>query len=99
VASGDHVSISASGTYGVAGSDPGKTPSGVGCSGSGLPGDKDQSLQAWTPIGRVGSQTPFCVGGQVSFVATASGDLQVILNDDVYGDNWGGFTVHWTITG
>jgi hypothetical protein len=55
-------------------------------------------LQAWTPIGRIGAQTPFCVGAQVNFTATASGNLQVILNDDVFGDNWGGFTVYWTIT-
>ena len=98
VLSGSAVLLTASGTYGVAGSDPGKTPASVGCSGGGLPGMPAPDLQAWAPIGRIGAGTPFCIGAGSTFTAVTSGDLYIALNDDPYGDNWGGITFQWEIT-
>ena len=97
---GDVVSITASGTYGVAGSDPGKTPTSVGCAGGTPQGYSvpAPNLQIWAPVGRVGSTTAFCIGGSIQFVASASGTLYLAINDDAFGDNWGGITINWQIT-
>jgi serine/threonine-protein kinase len=96
---GDYVTITASGTFGVAGSDPGKTPASVGCAGRadgyGVPA---QNLQIWAPIARVGSGAPVCIGAAVSFVTSTTGRLYVTFNDDACGDNWGFVTINWQIT-
>jgi hypothetical protein len=100
VQTGDQVTISSSGTYGVAGSDPGKTPASVGCSG-GTPSGYSvpaPDLQIWGLIGRIGNSGAFCIGDSVSFVATTSGTLYVTFNDDVVTDNWGGVTVNWQVS-
>jgi hypothetical protein len=100
VQAGDALAFTASGTYGVAGSDPGKTPQMVGCA--------YQPTQGYSPVapniglhavvGRIGTGTAFCIGAGSQVTATASGTLYVTINDDVFSDNWGGVTVHWQIT-
>ena len=100
VQAGDDVTITASGTFGVAGSDPGKTPASVGCAGGTPQGYAvpAPNLQIWAPVGRIGNTTAFCIGGSVHFVASTSGTLTVTFNDDNVSDNWGGVTVTWQIS-
>jgi hypothetical protein len=100
IQTGDQVTISSSGTYGVAGSDPGKTPAAIGCAG-GTPSGYTvpaPNLQIWALVGRIGNSTAFCIGGSINFVATTSGTLYVTFNDDVFTDNWGGATVNWQVS-
>ena len=100
VQKGDKVTITTTGTFGVAGSDPGKTPSSVGCAGGTPKGYSvpAPNLQIWAPVGRIGNAAAFCIGASKSVVASAAGTLYVTFNDDVFGDNWGGITVNWKVS-
>jgi serine/threonine protein kinase len=98
VLAGDSLSFTASGTYGVAGSDPGKTPSSVGCVTQSNPTDAAPNMSMWSVVGRIGSGTAFCIGAGSQVTASGSGELYTTINDDVYGDNWGGVTINWQIT-
>jgi serine/threonine-protein kinase len=99
VQEGDLLTFTASGTFGVAGSDPGKTPAGMGCSTPPPPLSLvAPELTGSAVVGKVGSGAPFCIGAGCNVVATTSGELYVSINDDVFGDNWGGVTINWQIT-
>ena len=98
VLAGDSLSFTASGTYGVAGSDPGKTPSSVGCVAQSNPTEAAPNLSMWSVVGRIGSGTAFCIGAGSQVSASGSGELYVTINDDVYGDNWGGVTINWQVS-
>jgi len=52
----------------------------------------------WSVVGRIGSGTAFCIGAGSQVSASGSGELYVTINDDVYGDNWGGVTINWQMT-
>lgn len=99
VQAGDDVTITASGTYGIAGSDPGKTPQSLGCAGDG--GGRPvvvSSLMIWASIARIGDGTPFCIGTGVHIPFAAAGELFATFNDEPpFSDNWGGVTIHWQI--
>jgi hypothetical protein len=98
VNAGDTLTLTASGTFGVAGSDPGKTPAGVGCAVQTSPaGFAAPNLSLWSVVGRIGFGTPFCIGAGSQVTAAAFGQLFVTINDDVFGDNWGGVTISWQI--
>jgi hypothetical protein len=94
---GDQVTITASGTIKIAGSDPGKTPAGVpGCieSEKGLaPG-----LTCVALIGRIGDGAPFEVGTGISFLVDNPGRLYLGVNDSVFEDNSGSWTVDITVS-
>jgi hypothetical protein len=97
---GDDVIVTANGTFGVAGSDPGKTPAALGCAGDGS-GRPVQvpSLQIWAPIAKIGSAAPFCIGSGIHISAATSGKLYATFNDEPpFSDNWGGVTIQWQIT-
>ena len=98
VQAGDEVTFTASGTYGVAGSDPGDTPQKIGCSLQSNPTAEASNISLWSVMGRFGSGTPFCIGAGSTVIAAAPGELYVAINDDVYSDNWGGVTINWQIT-
>jgi hypothetical protein len=101
VSSGDTISITASGTIFIAGSDPGKTPSGApGCTAANSPTDTwvAPGLTCWSMIGRIGDNTAFEVGTGTSFTAASSGELFLGVNDDFFGDNAGAWTADITIT-
>jgi hypothetical protein len=97
---GDSVSVHASGTIFIAGSDPGKTPAGApGCVAT---SDNDSippgpflapGLTCFALIGRVGTGQPFGIGADSTFTATGSGELVLGVNDNFFGDNRGGWTV------
>jgi hypothetical protein len=70
----------------------------VGCAGTAGSGAVAPNLQYWAPIGKIGSAAPFCIGASVQFVATSAGELYTVINDDVFGDNWGSVTISWAIT-
>ena len=99
---GDSVSITASGTVYLSGTDPGKTPAGVaGCVAT----DNDSihpgpflgpGLTCWSLIGRVGNNPAFEVGTGTSFTATSSGELNLSVDDNYFPDNRGSWTA--TIT-
>lgn len=104
VTAGDSVSITASGTIYIAGSDPGKTPAGApGCVATAdnsippgpflVPG-----LTCWSLIGRIGTSAAFEVGTGTTFTAASSGELYLGVDDNFFGDNRGAWTAHITIT-
>ena len=92
---GDEITIEASGTWcwtggqcvGPAGS------SQIAGSGFTLPG-----AHKWSLIGRVGSGAWFYIGDTYTFTATTSGTLELLMNDDVRGDNSGALSVSITTT-
>lgn len=90
------MTITASGTIRIAGSDPGKTPAGVPeCAAA-----SDfvaPSLPCWSLIGRVGSGTPFYVGTTKGFSVTTPGRLFLGVNDNVFGDNSGSWAATVTV--
>jgi murein DD-endopeptidase MepM/ murein hydrolase activator NlpD len=94
---GSNVTITASGTIRIAGSDPGKTPAGgPECSASSdfvAPG-----LPCWSLIGRIGSGTPFYVGTATGFSVTTSGRLFLGVNDNSFPDNSGSWAATVTVT-
>jgi hypothetical protein len=96
LAVGSSVSITASGTIYIAGSDPGKTPDGSpDCSAPSsfvAPG-----LHCWSLIGNIANGTPFQVGSSTEFSATVAGRLYLGVNDEVFGDNSGNWTATITI--
>lgn len=93
VPAGAHLQISASGIIKIAGSDPGKGPSGgppcLAADGWVAPG-----LVCWSLIGRVAGGTPFAVGDGVDLIAPAAGRLELGVNDDsaTFSDNSGAWT-------
>jgi len=98
VDAGDVLTLTSSGTYGVAGSDPGKTPQSVGCASQQNSAAAAPSLSLWSVVGRVGAGEAFCIGPGSEITSTATGELYVTINDDTYGDNWGGVTIDWQIS-
>lgn len=88
LALGSNVTITASGTIRIAGSDPGKTPAGAPeCS---APSDfLAPGLPCWSLIGRIGNGTPFYVGAATGFSVTTSGRLFLGVNDNFFPDNSG----------
>jgi hypothetical protein len=98
---GDYLTFTASGVYHIAGSDPGRTPGGTGCSAPPDPPSLNEvapNLTGSTVVGIVGSSEPFCIGAGTSVIAATSGWLYVSVNDGVFTDNWGDITIHWQIT-
>ncbi len=85
IKAGQNVSISASGTIFIAGSDNGKSPDGGGGATCGLSGTVP-SAACWSLIGRVGSGPVFAVGSTYDGTPGA-GTLYLGVNDDVFGDN------------
>ena len=101
VGSGDSVSITASGTIFIAGSDPGKTPAGApGCIPTNSPTDTwvAPGLACWSLIARIGDNPPFEVGTGAAFNATVSGELFLGVNDNFFGDNSGAWTASITVS-
>ena len=99
---GDSVSITASGTVFIAGSDPGKTPAGdPSCVATDSPTDTwvAPGLACWSLIARIGNNPAFEVGDGTSFTAAAGGELFLGVNDDFFGDNSGAWAAAVTITG
>ena len=99
VQAGDRITLAAVGTYGVIGTDQGKTPSSVGCGGqdrSNLMAAPDLSF--WSVVGRIGYGTPFCIGGGCQITAVTSGELYATINDNYFVDNWGGVIINWQIS-
>lgn len=98
VLAGDRVSVHATGTVFIAGSDPGKTPVGTpGCvatSDDSIPPGPflAPGLTCFSLIGRVGSGRPFGLGTDVTVVAVDSGELFLGVNDNFFGDNSGSWT-------
>jgi hypothetical protein len=65
-----------------------------GCSDPGIyPGTRCHAL-----IGKIGAGSPFTIGASLSFVAGSGGRLYLGINDSMYTDNGGSFTVTVTIT-
>lgn len=101
---GDSVSISATGTIYIAGSDPGKSPDGaVGCigpaDGSIPPGPfLTPGLTCFSLVGRIDTGTPFEVGASNSFQVATAGELYLGVNDNFFGDNSGAWSASVTIT-
>ena len=98
VVAGDSVSVHATGTVFIAGSDPGKTPAGTpGCV---APSDDSippgvflaPGLTCFSLIGRIGTGQPFGVGADGSIAAAGSGELFLGVNDNFFGDNSGSWT-------
>ncbi len=50
------------------------------------------TLNCWSLMGRIGRGTPFKVGTHVTFTATATGALQLGINDNRLQDNGGSWT-------
>ncbi len=96
ITAGSIISITATGTIRIAGSDPGKTPAGdPNCSGGTAPdGFLAPGLICWSLIGRIGTGQPFQIGAAAVVTADQSGRLYLGVNDDVFGDNTG----YWTAT-
>lgn len=92
VTAGDRITVAATGTIFIAGSDPGKSPAGdtsiVPCPYSVLA----PSQPCWSLIGRIGDGNPFGIGTAASIVADASGPLWFGVNDEEFGDNSGTWT-------
>lgn len=96
---GDSVSIRASGTIFIAGSDPGKSPAGApGCIAA--PGNSFlvPGLRCYSLIGRVGNQPAFEVGTEVTFTAPSPGELFLGVDDNFFGDNSGAWTAAVAVT-
>jgi hypothetical protein len=55
-----------------------------------------RNLRCWSLIGRIGNGNPFQVSGLVNVTDSAAGELFLMMNDDIFGDNSGSWTV--TIT-
>ena len=89
---GSSVNITTSGVIKIAGSDPGKTPAGdPNCR---APADAvAPGLTCSSLIGRIGNGAPFQVGTGTSFSAPTAGRLYLGVNDNVFGDNSGSWTV------
>ena len=94
---GDQVTITASGTIYIAGSDPGKTPAGdPNCTASAdfvAPG-----LPCWSLIGRIGNGAPFEVGTATSFSVARRGRLYLGVNDNYFPDNTGSWSAMVTVS-
>jgi hypothetical protein len=66
------------------------TPSGFGS----VPDDFDPDCLAGNLLGTIaGSGVYHCLGPSAKFTADATGDLVLLINDDVYADNSGAFVV------
>ena len=93
---GSSVSITASGTIYIAGSDPGKTPDGdptcTAWSSFIAPG-----LHCWSLIGNIANGTPFQVGSSTNFSSAVAGRLYLGVNDEVFGDNSGSWSASITL--
>ena len=101
VNSGDNISITASGTIFIAGSDPGKTPAGdPTCTATDSPTDTwvAPGLTCWSMVGRIGNNAAFEVGTGTGFTAASSGELFLGVNDAFFGDNSGAWTADITVT-
>lgn len=90
VESGDTLKIDANGEASLgAGASPvgpdGEGPCGLGCP---MPDSARGAL-----IGRVAQGTPFFVGGFFEGSVAATGRLELVVNDDSYDDNSGGYDV------
>jgi hypothetical protein len=95
VAAGSTVSISASGVIKIAGSDPGKTPNGTpGCVAT--PAYVAPNLTCYILLARIGSGAPRQVGSSDSFLVPTAGRLFLGVNDEVFADNSGAWTVNVT---
>jgi hypothetical protein len=98
----DILKLSATGTYKVGSSDPGRTPGGVGCTGaSGGTGFLVPNLTKFAVVFKIigVTATPGCLGASTTFSSPlgASGELVVAVNDDYYNDNSGTITINWEI--
>jgi hypothetical protein len=96
---GQNVSIGASGTMNwYTGSCDGtclSNPVGYLCNRSSM---TVPSLFCYSLIGKIGNDgTPFAVGTSLQFIAPASGELFLGVNDDFYGDNTGSWYAVVTI--
>ena len=92
------VTIAASGTIHIAGSDPGKTPAGAGTGSCVVsPSAIAPDLPCWSLIGRIDNGTPFEVGTGTTFIASAAGRLFLGVNDNFFGDNSGAWTATITV--
>jgi len=91
VRAGQTVTIIASGTIKIAGSDPGKGPDGGGGSSCGVPG-AISTLACYSLIGKIDAGVPFAVGASYSGTP-GSGILYLGVNDDVFSDNSGSWSV------
>ena len=90
---GDAVEISASGNVSMGAGWPPMPPTGrpPDCGGRG--GFPAPGLPCWSLIGRIGEQgIMFYVGSRITFRAPTSGQLFLGVNDNVLGDNSGGWT-------
>src|SRR6185369_963191 len=94
VATGEGLTIHASGIMNwYTGTCPSCTsdPNGVAwaqCATS-APGVVAPGLNCWSLIGRIGGGPPFQVGTSLTLAASASGELELGVNDDFYYDNTG----------
>lgn len=97
---GDHISTSASGLVGVAGSDvQGKNADGAGAGSSCAPaGAPMPGGPCWALVGRIGGGSPFFVGLNFSATVNSGGRLYLGVNDDPVSDNWGAWSVNVTVT-
>lgn len=97
ISKGASISIIATGTIFIAGSDPGKSPDGdptcTADSSYTAPG-----LACWALIGTIANGTPFLVGSTKGLVAHVSGRLFLGVNDNVFGDNDGEWSVTLQVT-
>ena len=100
--SGTVVTVTASGTVYIAGSDPGKTPDGeAGCYGKDDPAYTytAEDLTCYALIAKIGeSGKPFEIGSSETFRVRRAGTLYLSTNDGYYPDNSGFWVAQVSVT-